>query len=726
MRDKELPGYAFPGHRHRWLALYIPEYHQVWTNPRIPKAEVEGVLWEEFVHASHTGFRPSELLPLRNFLVEDGGHPRHEDFRDLVEALCFASHPLAFGRPVDVDNPPEIDSPYRELGIRVLKEAVRLAQFGGSGRSESKIREDALWGLTTALFSVVPLAPNQGPVVLDCVHSFEPDTQWKTAHDLFEMLLLHLSHRVGSNEGRKDTEKFTLARPNDPHELIVRSIDFVLDFLYAPPEKVVPAVPALLSVLTLGLHQNVYLLWLQDEDGRTDCTIEVWQFLDQNIRTVSKALRKQGIRFGPPVTGSPCAAYRIYAESLVFLRELTKRRRQASAGYLIHETLELLIYFCGELMSELRRQEVSCDNCRTALLDDWFCDAAERLIKAPERKKNDLLLAASRHLDWLKTDCLLKIEKELQLDTTVRISPTPGKEQEKPPSPHVPSAALHGYGFPSPQGETWAKFLPGLGQIWIMPDCPPDFLPLVQAHEVQHYSLCAFQVSQLMPLKHALLDRLMPAPDRFDDIIEASYVLGLTLASGFPPDPACFPPAPEEDLALASVMAQLATGLADAAALSVDKRKASAEAGKALLLLLHHVFPERAGVGPIVLQWIERVRLPQPWRDTWHLWSMLHLGLELALKESAESPPFSLTLPADPHRYVGEMLIFLSHALQPIPERKQAVLITFPAFLDVLMLGSLSCIPVIRMAERDGRLEAAVSVIHDLSLIHISEPTRPY
>ncbi len=705
------PGYAIPGYHHRWLAVYIPEYHQIWTNPWIPQSDIEGILWEEFIHAMHTTLRPAALCPLRNFLVSDSPHPGHEEFADLVEALCFASYPLALEKPVDPDNPPAIASPYRQLGIKILQEAARLAEYCSS--TEGEPRRDALWGLTTALFSVIPLAPGQGPHVLDVVSTLAPQQRWRTAHDLFQELLLHLSECVKQAEKENRPLPFTLIRSNDPHELIIKSTTFLLDFLDAPLERVVPTVPALLSVASLGLHRDVYLFWLRGARGVTGASIEIWSFLEENISVMSTALRQQGLALGPPVRDAPCPAYRIYAQMGVFLRELTRRKQHASPGYLVHEMLELLIYLLNELKGEAGNGYLSCRNCQTAFLDERFVDAAEQLIKTPARKKIGLFVAASQHANWLRTDCLREIKEKLGINAEVKIARFVGAKDAQAAAPCMPEMALHAYSFPAPKGEFWAKFLPALGQVWIMPNCPDDMVPLVLAHEIHHYSLCSLQVSQMLPLKHALLDRSMPAPDRFNGIVEACYVLGITLASGSQPEPCHFPPAPQNDLQLAAEIADMAKALADKAASSVQKAQAPAEAGKALLFLLHHVQPEFAGVGPVVLQWIRGIVLPRPWQDTWHLWAMLHQELSMRLEKSAESVPFSIMLPAEPHRHIYEMLMFLSHALTPIPERQETTLMTFPALLDLLMLGSLSCTPVIRIKELEGALVAEISVIHN-------------
>ena len=101
-------GYRLPGYRHDYVATYVPEFHQIWTNPNFSREEVNSVLCEEFVHSTLSRFRPSELLPLRNYLVEGTTHPGHDEFRDIVEAAYYSSYPLAFNKPIDPENPPEI------------------------------------------------------------------------------------------------------------------------------------------------------------------------------------------------------------------------------------------------------------------------------------------------------------------------------------------------------------------------------------------------------------------------------------------------------------------------------------------------------------------------------------------------------------------------------------------------------------------------------------------
>ena len=63
--DDFLPdfGYAAPGKGGKHPAYYIPEYHQVWTNPHCTIAEVSSALAEESAHAVETHPYPSELLP---------------------------------------------------------------------------------------------------------------------------------------------------------------------------------------------------------------------------------------------------------------------------------------------------------------------------------------------------------------------------------------------------------------------------------------------------------------------------------------------------------------------------------------------------------------------------------------------------------------------------------------------------------------------------------------
>ena len=697
--------YRLPGYRHGWVAAYRPEYRQVWTNPKFSREEINSVLCEEFVHATLTQFHPAELLPLRNYLTGSSRHPRHDEFSDIVEAVYYASHPLAFGEPVDPDHPLDLYSPHRALGRRILRAAAQLAKMRSPQLEEGDALQKALWALTAGLGCIVPLAKGQGNAVLDVLSDFGTPQRWRSESHLLGMLLMHLSLWI---KERPERATFTLTRPNDPHELLVKSTAFLCDFAMAPIDRIIPTTPLLLSTLTLGLYNHVYLFWLLPRDSRIDAVIEEWSFTAQNITASLKALRRRGISANSPTPDAVhCKAGLFHMNCLVFLRDLLRRRPVVSPPFLVHEMLELFTYLLREIILCRSKEEYECPLCRIAF-DGAFQENAKRIAGLSVREKQVLIEAASRHILWLHGDCLGEIRRCLRLRKEVNFRRhVAANLQTKPDLPY----AVPAYSFPCEKGSKWAEFLPALGQIWVFPDCPESLLELVLDHEKYHYNTCALQPSHLLPLRHALLCRPLPEPDRFNDIMEASYVLGLTLAAGLPPAPEFFPPSTGAPRRLAERLALRAQSLATTAAPSLDSRQASIEAGKALLTLMHHVVPRKTGAGARIVGYIEKINPTEPWSDQWHLWQQLYRECHTRLMNSRKATPFTLALPMDPHRLVPEMLIFLAHALAPIPERREAVLMTFPALVNVLTLASATLIPVIRLTGKGNERIAEISSI---------------
>jgi hypothetical protein len=114
---KNVRGYMFSGKR-RFIAVYVPEVHQIWTNPDCSSGEVNAALPE---------CSPSEVLPLLNHLQATSQHPTHDDFRDIIEAIYYAAYPLAVRPDIDINDLPPIESRYSKLGIRILQLSVRLS-----------------------------------------------------------------------------------------------------------------------------------------------------------------------------------------------------------------------------------------------------------------------------------------------------------------------------------------------------------------------------------------------------------------------------------------------------------------------------------------------------------------------------------------------------------------------------------------------------------------------
>ena len=135
-----------------------------------------------------------------------------------------------------------------------------------------------------------------------------------------------------------------------------------------------------------------------------------------------------------------------------------------------------------------------------------------------------------------------------------------------------------------------------MGQIWIMPTCPNSILTQVLSHETMHHNQSVSNPSHYIHLRAFLLHRPLRHPDCLNDIVEASYFLGLTLAAGLGPTPRLFPPASRRNKQLAARIARLAIELTKTAHLGADHRRSEIEAAHALLILLWHVVPSRPGL----------------------------------------------------------------------------------------------------------------------------------
>lgn len=706
-----LPGYAVPAEKGNFVALFVPELAHIWTNPDCSKKEIETILVEEFVHATQTSFRPSQLLPLRNFLTGGTHHPSHDEFRDIIEAVFYASWPLAHNVLIDPKQPPPLYSPYSKLGCSILNVAVALARHRSSELSEAAARQKALWALLLALLDVVPLKSGQGRQVIEVLGCCIPSETWSDTAHLLGVLLKHLANSLNKTPVQRRT--FALVRPNDPHQLLFRAVDVFADFTNAAAHRLVPTIPVLLSVLSFDIVRNIHLLWWRKRGARLEPSFEVWPFTGQNIRALTKAFvvcpATQVTARRDAEDSGPCVARLVHMNSFSFLRELNERQQAWSYPFLAHELLELLPSLFNAILLPALRTGTGCDQCQGILGDARFRERATALASISTKRKLDLITAASHYGQWLKTECP---RKALELSTP-RFAPLPNaivRIRAGQPK-HADS---HAYSYSCGEGRKLGLFLPALNQIWILPGCSRRLLTQIQSHEQHHFNFCAYQPAQLLHFRHVLLNRAMPEPFRFNDIVEAGYTLGLTLDAGLPPHKHLFPPAPPATLKLASMIA--ATGLRFSSSSSVKAGRIyrEREATYAILLLLQHVVPNRSGCGTRIMEFMEKLPLPRGWKSRWDLWPRLHRGLFKVLKKtrhSASRPPFALAWPMDPHRTVAEMLVFLSHCLLPIPERSEAALKTLPCLLNILSLGSLMFLPIIRFRERSGFYDAYVDFL---------------
>jgi hypothetical protein len=599
-------------------------------------------------------------------------------------------------------------SPYRELGIEILRTAVRLAAYRSDGISDDEARRRALWAVILTLLNVVPRTQGQGSLIVAHITQFTPKHKWTTARSLYNTLLVHLSSIAQQQD--KDVQLFTIVPPNEPHSLLFRAVDVLNDMLDAPFERVVPVIPLVLSVFTLDIYRVIYLIRLRQTGSRLRCGIEVWPLTDQNISATSQALRQAGVNVNAPARGHrSCAALSFQLNWLVFLRELFRRRPYPSQAYLMHEAVELFPYLLQRIVLARESAARSCTACQSTFSDPLFLERAQRLAAMTTRQKFGFVNAAAQYGKWLRTDCV-KLARR-----TFKVSPNlhnePPRVWIQGATPATESDPLS-YCVGDDHGTPLAKFVPALGQIWVLPTCPDSLLTRIQTHEIQHHNDCALQPSQLLHFRHVLLDRPLPEPDRFTDLVEASYVLGLTVDAGFPPQPRYFPPAPLRIRQLARGIARVARHFANSAQPGLETKRSQIEAARAVLFLLHHVIPAKAGVGGAVVREIARLRPSPGWREHSELWAALHMRLLQRLEQPQQSAPFRLALPIDPHRSLGEMLVFLAHCVQPIPERGEAVVKTLPTLISVLSFGSMICIPIVRVKRQGDRYTAEISVLH--------------
>ena len=702
-----LCGYRLPGFGHGCVATYIPEFRHVWTNPRYPHAALQQVLNEEFIHATQTGFRPAELLPLLNYLRNSADHPRHEEFRDIIEPVYCAAHPLTKGKAINVAKPLPLTSPYRKSGERIIRIAQNLTRYRAKHLSEQRALRASLWAVILCLLDVVPRVPGVGTLILDCLADCQPSTAWSDSRSLLGSLLCQLASRLKATDAQ--TAPFSLVRPNDLHQLVFRAVDLVYEFLRAPSERLVPTTPLLTAALTLDLHRVIHVLWSRKTARGIATSFEVWSFTAHNIKTMLRILepsRRELLASPDPARG--CAALLFHLNILDFVKPLLRRRPNVSLPYWTHESAELFAALLQQLLLPQMRTGFRCAACQEAFQEPRFKEQAERIANWSGGEKTRLIHVANEYGVWLRSGCLRLFGDALQVPRQTRLLRPSFVIRGSPPKPRV---RLPSYAVACRGGEVLAWFLPALGQIWIMPDCPDSLLTQVLSHEITHHNQCVMNPSQYVHLRALLLDRPLPHPDCLNDIVEAGYILGLTLAAGLGPSAALFPPAPRRTKQLAARIARLAIELAKTAHPQDSSARPEVEAAHALLMLLWHVVPARPGLGNAILARLEQLSIRPGWQSRSELWPTLHVEMQKSLRRDPIHLPLTLMSPMEPHRAVAEMLIFLSHVLSPIPERAQAVMACFPVLLEVLTFGSLSVIPVIRLVEKPSRIEARISII---------------
>jgi hypothetical protein len=685
LESESVRGYMVAGRNHRFAAVYVPEIHQIWTNPDCSHAEVTAALPEEFIHATETALHPSEVLPLLNFLSDKKTHPGHDDFRDLVEALFVASSVLANSAPLDPTAAANVASPFKRLGMRVLDTAVLMARYAEPRPQDDEVRRQALWSVMAVLLNVIPLAPRKGDAILDLVLQFRPDSAWRTSHELYEGLLRHLSACVHGTG--KEALGFTLRRPNDPHELFVKTVEIASEFLDARPDKVTATTPVLVSLMSLGVYRNLRLVWVKRVRSGLRADIEAWNMTESNVRSATVAFAQHGVDIARPQhQRDKCPALSTYLNCLAFVRTIVGTNGSVSEACLLNEMLDVLPH----MLEQLTASAGDCELCRIAFDDEWFRQCSKRLQTLSGLQKATLLTCCAGYEHWLRTGCLDAIATSLPNLRTKRWTAICVTDRERAPASLPPYAS---YAFPSAKPRPLARFLPAAGHIWIMPECPDNLFDEIFRHEAYHaFSSCSLP-SQYCHLWHTITGRHMIEPYRFNDIMEASLLLGAMLSRRQPLEPSSLPLATDAPSRLALRVLNRAKALARPG--TTGTTDPTRDVLLSLIMLLHEIVPHRAGIAEAIADHLDKVREPAAWNNPLELKNCLRRDLKAQIAEESDCPFF--VVGPDIHQEFGNILLFAAQVLAPIPERQRMVTATLPSLVAFLTYGIVWQVPVLRI-----------------------------
>src|SRR5439155_1129264 len=104
---------------------------------------------------------------------------------------------------------------------------------------------------------------------------------WTDSRELVDQMLVYLASVLRSIDPKK--RPFTVVRPNDSHTLLLNAVDLMHTALRTSSSRLVPAIPALLSLLTMQLYRTVHVIWQQSGRSRLRMGVEVWPFTLANI-----------------------------------------------------------------------------------------------------------------------------------------------------------------------------------------------------------------------------------------------------------------------------------------------------------------------------------------------------------------------------------------------------------------------------------------------------------
>jgi hypothetical protein len=408
------PGYRCRGPGKRWVAQYSPLTNLVQTDPWCPKRMVNRVLPEEFVHATTVGYRPAQLYPLANYLMEVDNYPDVEEFRELVEAVYVAMWPLAKDKPITVRSLPQAEGPERAAAEHILELAHQFAGAAGNGLSTADARRQALWAVTMFLLYVVPLTPGQCPIVLHHLARISPPKPWRTYPDLFQHLFAEMAAAQAAPPA-SGPRTFQLVPPSEPHRNVAVTLELTRHILQLPPDALLPVFPAALSIVTLHTTNIIPLVWLRASDRCVHAAVELWDQTGQRLDAVTSVIserRRLHRKGSSPI--KDCPTDRFYREATrTIARTLMRRRpcRPAQIMGLAFETLRTLIR--KYLMRMLQHDSTPCPWCQRLVCTPSVKEAAKQILATPLSRVRLLAAETEGYERWLLSGGLSIIESQL-------------------------------------------------------------------------------------------------------------------------------------------------------------------------------------------------------------------------------------------------------------------------------------------------------------------------
>ena len=272
-----------------------------------------------------------------------------------------------------------------------------------------------------------------------------------------------------------------------------------------------------------------------------------------------------------------------------------------------------------------------------------------------------------------------------------------------------------GYALTHSSGRPNAVYLPALQQVWVQESAAPEAAAAILAHELLHVYSTGLQPAMLHPLRNHLLGvDQRPNAREFRDIVESLAAVLLPVLQGRPAAKRSIVATKDGCAELAVLYIDIARQLA--ASSSQTRRQCIREALYGVGFVMMHVVPFREGQATYVLHLLKKCKPRTPWTTRWDLFLQLHA--ELAQRQRVlprARDAFSLAMPVDVHRTIGEAAMFLSGALLSAKHRPEQFIGAVPTIALVLTMGSLTVLPLIYLDRTKRGYGARIRVIHTTS-----------